>query len=191
MTTTIPATRTWNELTIPVAGTFTLDPAHTRVGFVARHLMVSKVRGSFTDVAGEITVADHPTDSSVRVTIGAGSITTGVADRDTHLRTGDFLEVEKYPTLTFRGTGLVVGDSGFTLHGELTIKDVTRELDLEVEFEGVALSPWGQEVIGFSARTEIDREEFGITWNQALETGGVMVGRKVIIEIEAEAVRQS
>lgn len=191
MTTTTPATRTWNELTIPVAGTFSLDPAHTRVGFVARHLMVSKVRGSFTDVAGEITVADQPTDSSVRVTIGAGSITTGVPDRDTHLRSGDFLEVEKYPNLTFRGTGLVGGDSGFTLRGELTIKDVTRELDLEVEFEGVALSPWGQEVIGFSARTEIDREEFGITWNQALETGGVMVGRKVVIEIEAEAIRQS
>lgn len=191
MSTTTLATRTWNGLTIPAPGTFALDPAHTRVGFLARHLMVSKVRGSFTEVAGEITVADQPTDSSVQVTIGAGSITTGVADRDAHLRSGDFLEAEKYPTLTFRSTGLAVGEGSFMLSGELTIKDVTRQVDLEVEFEGVALSPWGQEVIGFTARTTIDREEFGMTWNQAVETGGVMVGKKVIIEIEAEAIRQA
>jgi polyisoprenoid-binding protein YceI len=184
------ATRTWNGQTIPAPGTFALDPAHTRVGFVARHLMVSKVRGSFTEVAGEITVAEQPADSSVQVTIGAASITTGVADRDAHLRSGDFLEAEKYPALTFRSSGLVAGEEGFTLTGELTIKDVTREVTLDVEFEGLALSPWNQEVIGFTARTTIDREEFGITWNQALETGGVMVGRKVTIEIEAEAIRQ-
>jgi polyisoprenoid-binding protein YceI len=185
------ATRTWNGQTIPAPGTFALDPAHTRVGFVARHLMVSKVRGNFTEVAGEITVAEQPADSSVQVTIGAASITTGVADRDAHLRSGDFLEAEKYPALTFRSTGLVAGADGFTLTGELTIKDVTREVALEVEFEGLALSPWDQEVIGFTARTTIDREEFGITWNQAVETGGVMVGKKVTIEIEAEAIRQS
>lgn len=185
-------TRTWNGLTIPEPGTFALDPAHTRVGFVARHMMVSKVRGNFQEVAGEITVAEQPTDSSVQVTIGVGSITTGVADRDAHLRTSDFLEVEKYPELTFRSTGLDVGEGGgFTLRGELTIKDVTREVALEVEFEGVAASPWGQEVIGFSAQTEIDREDFGITYNQALETGGVMIGKKVKLEIEAEAIRQS
>jgi polyisoprenoid-binding protein YceI len=184
------ATRTWNGRAIPAPGSFALDPAHTRVGFVARHLMVSKVRGNFAEVAGEITVAEQPADSSVQVTIGAASITTGVADRDAHLRSGDFLEAEKYPALTFRSSGLVAGEEGFTLTGELTIKDVTREVTLDVEFEGLALSPWNQEVIGFTARTTIDREEFGITWNQALETGGVMVGRKVTIEIEAEAIRQ-
>jgi polyisoprenoid-binding protein YceI len=185
-------TRTFAGLSIPTPGTFALDPAHTRVGFVARHLMVSKVRGSFTQVSGEITVAEDPLASSVTVHIPAASIDTGVADRDTHLRSGDFLEVEKYPELTFRSTRVTEPNgNGFTLVGELTIRDVTREVTLDVEFEGVATSPWGQEVVGFSASAEIDREEFGITWNQALEAGGVLVGKKVKIEIEAEAIRQA
>lgn len=184
-------TRTWNGVTIPTAGTFAIDAAHTRVGFVARHMMVSKVRGSFTDVSGQITVAADPTASAVEVAIKAGSIQTGVADRDDHLRRPDFLDVEKYEDLTFRSTGLVADGASFTLRGELTIKDVTREVELDVDFEGVARSPWGQEVIGFTASTEIDREEFGISFNQALETGGVLIGKKVKIEIEAEAIRQS
>jgi polyisoprenoid-binding protein YceI len=186
------ATRIYAGLTIPTAGTFALDPAHTRVGFVARHLMVSKVRGSFTQVSGEITIAEDPLASNVTVRIPAASIDTGVPDRDNHLRSGDFLEVEKYPELTFRSSGLTqpAGDK-FQLVGELTVRDVTREVTLDVEFEGLATSPWGQEVIGFSASTEIDREEFGITWNQALEAGGVLVGKKVKLEIEAEAIRQA
>jgi polyisoprenoid-binding protein YceI len=160
------------------------------VGFVARHMMVSKVRGSFGEVAGEIMVAEEPTDSAVTVTIGVASIATGVADRDAHLRSTDFLELDKHPNLTFRSTGLELGKGGFILRGELTIKGVTRQVALDVEYEGVVASPWGQEVIGFTARTEIDREEFDISWNQALETGGVLVGRKITIEIEAEAIRQ-
>lgn len=183
--------RTWNGLAVPAAGTFVLDPAHTRVGFVARHLMVSKVRGAFTQVTGEVVVAQDPAESSVTADIPAASIDTGVADRDTHLRSADFLDVDTYPALTFRSTGLThTGDNEFTLRGELTIRDVTREVELALEFEGAARSPWGQEVIGFTATTEIDREDFGITWNQALETGGVLVGKKVSIEISAEAVRQ-
>ena len=193
MTDTVEATtRTWNGLTIPTAGTFALDPTHTRVGFVARHLMVSKVRGAFTQVSGELVIGEEPTESSVTAVIPTASIDTGVADRDGHLRSADFLDVETYPTLTFRSTGLASdGDNEFTLRGELTVRDVTREVELEVEFEGLARSPWGQEVIGFTATTEIDREEFGITWNQALETGGVLVGKKVKIEISAEAIRQA
>lgn len=191
MTSNEPKTRTWNGVTIPQPGTFTIDPTHTRVGFVARHLMVSKVRGSFTDVSGEIVVTEDPTASTASVTIQAASIDTGVADRDNHLCSGDFLDVEKFPQLTFRSTGLEVTEDGFQLRGELTIKDVTREVTLDAEFEGVARSPWGQEVIGFTATTEIDREDFGITWNQALETGGVLVGKKVKVEIELEAIRQS
>ncbi|GAA1801832.1 YceI family protein [Planosporangium flavigriseum] len=185
-------TRNFAGLTIPTAGTFALDPTHTRVGFVARHLMVSKVRGNFTEVSGEITVAEDPLASSVTVRIPAASIDTRVADRDAHLRSGDFLDVETFPELTFRSTR-VLQPSGdrFQLVGELTIRDVTREVTLDVEFEGVAVSPWGQEVIGFNASTEIDREEFGMTWNQALEAGGVLVGKKVKIEIEAEAIRQA
>ncbi|HEU4424620.1 MAG TPA: YceI family protein [Pilimelia sp.] len=188
----VPSTRTWNGVTIAAPGTFVLDPAHTRVGFVARHLMVSKVRGAFTKVSGEIVVGEDPTHSAVVAVIDAASIDTGVADRDAHLRSADFLEVEAHPTLTFRSTGVIAGTGGeFRLAGELTVRGVTRPVELAVEFEGVARSPWGQEVIGFTAATEIDREDFGLTWNQALETGGVLVGRKVKIEISAEAIRQA
>jgi polyisoprenoid-binding protein YceI len=190
--TVLSPVRTWNGVAIPAAGTFALDPAHTRVGFVARHMMVSKVRGAFTEVSGDVVIADDPADSAVSAVIPAASIDTGVADRDKHLRSADFLDVDKFPALTFRSTGLVPDrENTFTLRGELTVRDVTRPVELEVEFEGAARSPWGQEVIGFTATTEIDREEFGITWNQALETGGVLVGRKVKIEISAEAVRQA
>jgi polyisoprenoid-binding protein YceI len=190
---TAPAnTREYNGLTIPTPGKFDLDPAHTRVSFVARHMMVSKVRGGFTSASGSIVIAEDPLESHVEVSIDAASIDTGVADRDGHLRSPDFLNVEQWPALTFKSTR-VTGVSGneFKLVGELTIRDVTREVQLDVEFEGHAKSPWGQEVIGFSATTEIDREEFGITWNQALETGGVLVGKKVKIEIGAEGVRQA
>ncbi|GAA3280009.1 MULTISPECIES: YceI family protein [Dactylosporangium] len=185
-------TRDYNGLTIPTAGKFEIDPAHTRVGFVARHMMVSKVRGGFTSASGSIVIAEDPLQSHVDVNIDAASIDTGVADRDGHLRSPDFLNVEQWPHLTFKSTRVLsVSGNEFKVVGDLTIRDVTREVELDVEFEGHAKSPWGQEVIGFSATTEIDREEFGITWNQALETGGVVVGKKVKIEIGAEAVRQA
>jgi polyisoprenoid-binding protein YceI len=182
--------RPFEGLTIPSAGTFALDPAHTTVGFVARHLVVSKVRGSFSEVSGTITVADNPLESSVEVVIGAASINTGQPDRDNHLRSADFLELEKYPNLTYRSTGVKSHKGNeFVLAGELTIRDVTRAVDLEVEYDGTIVSPYGQEVIAFTASTEIDREEFGITWNQAIEAGGVMVGKKVKIELNIEATR--
>jgi polyisoprenoid-binding protein YceI len=185
------ATRSWDGLTIPAAGTYELDQAHKRVGFVARHMMVSKVRGEFAEATATITVAEDPLASSVTATLQAASISTGQADRDNHLRSGDFLEAEKYPTLEYRSTG-VKSHSGneFVLAGELTIKDVTRPVDLQVEFEGAGTSPYGQEVFGFSATAEIDREDFGLTWNVAMESGGVLVGKKVKIEIEGEAIRQ-
>ena len=186
------STRSYNGVNIPETGLFALDPAHTRVGFVARHLMVSKVRGSFGTVSGELSIADEPEQSAVSVTIDTASITTGAPDRDGHLRSPDFLDVERFPTMTFRSTRVSDLDGGsFTLVGDLTIKDVTREVALQAEFEGVARTPWGSEVVGFTARAEIDREDFGMTWNQALETGGVLVGKKVTIEIEAEAIRQA
>jgi polyisoprenoid-binding protein YceI len=192
MTVPTVATRTRDGVAIPAPGAFALDPAHTRVGFVARHLMVSKVRGSFTGVSGEITVAEDPADSCVTATIDSATIGTGSPDRDAHLRGPDFLDAERFPALTFRSTRLVdLADSSFTLAGDLTIRDVTREVALRVDFGGVVRNPWGTEVIAFTARTEIDRESFGITWNQALETGGVLVGRTVTIEIEAQALRQA
>jgi polyisoprenoid-binding protein YceI len=192
MTTAALATRTLDGVVIPEAGTFALDPAHLTVGFVARHLMVSKVRGSFGEVSGSIVIGEDPLASSVEVAIKTASITTGQADRDTHLRSADFLDVEAYPEMIFKSTKVVpVGGNEFTVVGNLTVHGVTNEVQLDVEFEGVAKSPWGQEVIGFTATGEIDREAFGMTWNAALETGGVLVGKKIKLEIEAEAIRQA
>ncbi|MEU5908522.1 YceI family protein [Micromonospora sp. NPDC047527] len=185
-------TRDWDGLTIPAPGTYVLDAAHKRVGFVARHMMVSKVRGEFNEATATITIAEDPLQSSVVATIQGASIDTTQADRDGHLRSPEFLDVEKYPTLEFRSNGVKSRRGNeFVLTGELTIKDVTRPVELEVEFEGVGRSPFGQDIFGFSASTEIDREEFGLTWNVTLETGGVLVGKKVKIEIEGEAIRQA
>ncbi len=192
MTAQALSVRTLDGISIPTAGTFAIDPAHTEVSAIARHLMVSKVRGAFSGVTGTITIADDPLRSSVTASIPAATINTGVADRDNHLRSPDFLDVEKYPTLQFRSTRIVPrGGNRFVVRGDLTIRGVTREVDLDLEFDGVAISPWGQEVLAVTASTEFDREDYGMTWNQALETGGVLVGRKLKVEISAEAVRQA
>lgn len=192
MTQSVVATRPFEGLQIPVAGTYELDAAHKRVGFVVRHLMVSKVRGQFAEATATVTIAENPLESGVTASITTASIETGQTDRDNHLRSGDFFDAEKFPTLEFRSTG-IKSHSGneFVLDGELTIKDITKPVELTVEFEGATLSPYGQVVFGFSAHTEIDREDWGLTWNMALESGGVMVGKKVKIEIEGEAIRQA
>jgi len=192
MTDSVATTREFQGLTIPVAGTYELDAAHKRVGFVVRHLMVSKVRGNFGDATATIIVTDDPMQTQVSATIQTASVNTGQTDRDNHLRSGDFFDAEKYPTMEFRSTGIKSHDGNeFVLDGELTIKDVTRPVELKVEFEGVGRSPYGHDVFGFSATTEIDREDWGLTWNVALEQGGVMVAKKVKIEIEGEAIRQA
>jgi polyisoprenoid-binding protein YceI len=184
--------REYQGVQIPAAGTYTLDANHKRVGFVARHLMVSKVRGNFETAEATIVVGEDPLQSSVSATIQAASVNTNAADRDNHLRGGDFFDAEKYPTLEFRSTALKSWDNGeFVLDGELTIKDVTKPVVLKVEFEGAGKSPYGFDVFGFSATTEIDREDWGLTWNMALESGGVMVSKKIKIEIEGEAIRQA
>ena len=184
--------RVVDGVTLPAAGTYVLDPGHTRIGFVARHLMVTKVRGAFREFEGSITIGDDTTASTAQATIKTASIDTGTPDRDTHLVSGDFLEVEKFPTISF-ANAKVVSQKGtdFTVTGDLTIKDVTREVTLDVELDGVAKDPWGNEKLAVTARTEIDRENFGMTWNVALETGGVLVSKKVVIEIEAQAARQA
>jgi polyisoprenoid-binding protein YceI len=188
----VATTREFQGLQIPAAGTYVLDAAHKRVGFVVRHLMVSKVRGDFAEAEATITIGEDPLQSSVTATIRTASVHTGQADRDNHLRTGDFFEAEKYPTMEYRSTGIKSFDGNeFVLHGELTIKGVTRPVELLVEFEGAGRSPYGFDVFGFSATTEIDREDWGLTYNMALESGGVMIGKKVKIEIEGEAIRQA
>jgi len=192
MSAPVLSVREYGGVTIPAPGTFSIDSAHSEVSAIVRHLVVSKVRGSFAGVNGTITIAEDPVASTVTARIPAETINTGVADRDNHLRSADFLDVEQYPTLDFRSTGVVnLKGTDFVLQGELTIRGVSREVELKVEFDGVARSPWGQEVIAFTAKTEFDREDFGMTWNQALETGGVLVGKKVTVEISAQAIRQA
>jgi polyisoprenoid-binding protein YceI len=187
-----PGLRVFDGVQLPAPGTYVLDPSHTRIGFIARHLMVTKVRGSFGEFDGSITVAEDPARSTAQATIRALSIETGVPDRDAHLRSGDFLEAEKYPELTFANARVVAQKGAtFTVRGDLTIKDVTKEVELVVELDGVVTDPFGNEKLAVSARTEINREDFGMTWNAALETGGVLVSQKIVIEIEAQAVRQA
>ena len=193
MTTTAPqlATRSFNGLDIPEAGTFGLDPSHSVAQFTARHLVVAKTKGRFTDWSGEITIAEDPLASHVDVTISAASITTGDNQRDEHLRSADFLDVEQFPALTYRSSAVRhVGHAKFVVDGDLTIRGVTKPVALELDYEGLVRDPWGGERAVFSAKTKINREDFGLTWNQALETGGVLVGKEVTIDLEVEAVRR-
>lgn len=185
-TTTTTATRTWEGTTIPAAGTYTIDPAHSTVEFVARHLMVSKVRGGFARFDGAITIAEQPAESALEVTIDPASITTGAEDRDAHLRSGDFLDAERFPAMTYRSTAVERTSGGWRVLGDLTIRGVTLPVPMDVEFLGAVADPWGNTKSAFSARAEIDREAFGLTWNVALESGGVLVGKKVAIEIEVQ-----
>jgi polyisoprenoid-binding protein YceI len=184
------ATETTTALTPIASGVWEIDPSHSNVEFVARHLL-SKVRGRFTGFEGAITIDDDPSRSSVEATIDAASVDTHNADRDAHLRSPDFLDVERFPKLSFRSTAVAEDGAGsYRVDGDLAIRGVTRPVTLELEYLGWSDDPWGGKRAGFSATTEIDRHDFGATWNLAVETGGVVVGRKVRIELEIEAVLQ-
>lgn len=175
---------------LPAAGDWELDASHSHVEFVVRHVM-SKVRGRFTDFSGVIHVGEQPEDSQVEAVIQAASVDTHHADRDQHLRSPDFFDVERFPTITFRSTRVEPGEGGrFHLVGDLTIRNVTREVTLEAEYHGVGPDPWGGQRTGFSASTEVDREDFGLLWNLAIDTGGFVLGHKVRLELEVEAVRR-
>jgi polyisoprenoid-binding protein YceI len=190
-TTANPAVRVVDGAEVPATGTYALDTSHSQVGFAVRHVMISKTRGRFSDFAGNIEIAENPFDSSVAVTIQTASVDTRDEQRDGHLRSGDFFDVEAHPTMSYQSRSVRdAGKGRYILDGDLTIKGVTQSVPLELTFEGGAADPWGNVRIGFSAKAELDREAFGLTWNQALETGGVLVGKKVTIEIEAEAVKQ-
>jgi polyisoprenoid-binding protein YceI len=182
--------RVVDGVALPAAGTYVLDPTHTRIGFVARHLMVTKVRGRFAGVTGSIVVGDDPAASSTEVTIEAASIDTRSPDRDAHLRGPDFLDVEQFPTLEFRSSRVYRAKGDWKLDGQLTIKGVTRPVTLDVDYDGEATDPWGNTKVGFTARADIDREDWGLTWNVALETGGVLVSRKIQLELDVQAVKQ-
>lgn len=212
-------TRTWNGLVVPAAGTYELDVAHQRIGFLAMHMMVSPVRGQFGTGGAVIHVAEDPLASSVAATIDAASIETANVDRDTHLRSADFLDVEAFPTIEFRSTAVewnpapdpifswaalkgrmpgrdvdtsraAAGTSTkFVLHGQLTIRGITQPIALDAEFGGVGTDPYGRHLFGFSATADFERAAFGLLWNVALEAGGVLVAKTVRIELAGEALR--
>ena len=181
------APTTLSELT----GTYTIDPAHTRIGFVARHAMVTKVRGSFNDFEGTVTIdGDNPTASQARVVIKAQSIDTRNEQRDEHLRSNDFLAMETYPEITFVSTGVErTGDAELELTGELTIKGITQPVTIPFTFEGAATDPFGNLRVGFEGATTINRRDFDVTWNAPLETGGVLISDKITLEFEVELVK--
>ena len=176
------------KIDIP-AGTWTLDKAHSSLSFVARHMMVTKVRGTFLSFDGTVDVAENPTETRVKLEIETGSVKTGAADRDAHLISPDFFDVVAYPTMKFVSTNIDEKDGRWRLTGDLTIKDITRPVTLDVSFEGAETNPWGKSIAAFTASAEVDREAWGLTWNVPLDSGGLLVGRKVKLEIEAQLHR--
>ena len=180
-------------MTLPAGltpGIWTLDMSHSDIGFTVRHAGISKVRGRFSDASATAHVRDSLKDSSLHATVKTASFDSGEPNRDAHVRGADFFDVESFPEMTFRATGVEGDGEDYTLTGDLTIRGITKPVELEVEFTGVAVDPFGATRAGFSAETEISRKEFGLTWNAALETGGFLVSDKVKINLEAALVKQ-
>jgi polyisoprenoid-binding protein YceI len=180
-----------NGVEYPAVGTYELDPAHTSVGFAVRHMAVSKVRGTFTKFDGSFEIGDDAADSKVHVTIDPNSVDTRDENRDNHLRTNDFFDVANYPQWTFDSTAVrEVGPGELVVDGDLTIRGVTKPVTLVLTLEGVVTDPFGNHRVGFSARASINRDDFGVSFGAVMESGGLVVGKKIEIEIEAEATRQ-
>ncbi|HZB60735.1 MAG TPA: YceI family protein [Actinomycetota bacterium] len=187
-----PGTRVVDGRVVPEAGTWEIDPSHQSFEFIARHLM-AKVRGRFPGASGAATIAERPEDSTLEIEIDANSIDTKDDTRDAHMRSNDFFGVEDHPTISFRSTGVRPGkgESEWQVDGDLTIKGTTRPVTVDVEFLGGAIDPWGNQRIGFSGVVpEVDREEWGLTWNAPLEAGGFLLSKSVRLEIEAELIRK-
>jgi len=185
-TATAPRTGALADLT---PGTWTVDPTHSTVGFTARHLMITKVRGTFTDFDGVVTVADSPLDSSVVANVRLASVDTGNADRDAHLRTADFFDTDQNAEMTLRSTEIREEAGDYVLVGDLTIAGRTRPVEFALAFDGVTVDPFGNTKAGFEASTEINRSDWGLSFNMALETGGVLVSEKVRIDLDIQLVR--
>lgn len=173
------------------AGTYIIERDHSEIGFQVRHAGIAKVRGSFTDYDGTIVVADDLAQSRTEVEIRTASIFTGSDARDNHLRSADFFDAENNPAITFVSSEVRADDDEMTIVGDLTINGVTRPVTLEVDYNGAATDPFGNERIGFEAKTKINRKDFGLTWNAALETGGVLVSDQVTLRLEVSAVKQA
>ena len=178
-----------SDLKALTPGTWTVDPSHSNIGFTARHLMVAKVRGSFTEFTGTIDVADDRLKSTLNATVKAKSVNTGDETRDAHLRGEDFFDADNHEQWTLASTGIESAGDDFVLHTNLTIKGVAKPVDFALEFDGVVNDPWGNTKAGFTAEAEINRKDFGLEWNVALEAGGVVVGEKVKILLEIEALK--
>lgn len=174
-----------------LTGTYAIDPTHSRIGFVARHAMVTKVRGSFNEFEGSGRFdQEHPESSTIELTIQAASVDTRNADRDGHVRGADFFDVETYPTLAFAATSVeALSEDTFRVTGDLTIKATTKPVTIDFELSGPAVDPWGNTRIGLEGSTVVNRKEWGLSWNAALEAGGVLVSDKVTLEFEVSAVR--
>jgi polyisoprenoid-binding protein YceI len=186
------ATRTLAGVELPAPGVWQIDPGHAEVAFIGRHFMLTKVRGRFTGVSGTVTIAEEPTESSLEVIIDMASVSSGDQARDDHLRSADFFDVENHPTASFRSTAVTrLGAANGTVTGDLTIKGVTRPVTLAVEYLGHARDPWGNDRAVFSAHGSLDREDWGLTWNMVLDTGGLLVSKEIRLEIEVETIRQA
>ena len=172
------------------AGTWAVDTSHSTIGFVARHMMVAKVRGRFKDFTADIVIAENPLESRVDATVQMASVDTNDETRDNHLRTNDFFDIENHPTMTFRTTSIEPDGDNYKLNGDLTVRGVTKPVTFDLEVGGAGKDPWGNTKAGFSATTTINRKDFGVEWNAPLETGGVIVGDKVTIELDIEAALQ-
>ena len=187
---TQPLVREHEGQEIPAPGTYVIDTSHSAVEFVGRHLGLAKVRGRFTKFAGNIEIAEIPEQSSVEVDIDVASVESADARRDEHLRSPDFFHVEEHPSMVFKSTSVTPVDAGtWDVAGDLTIRGVTRPVVLHTEFEGAENTPFGDQRIGFSATTEINREDWDLGWNVVLESGGLLVGKKIKIELSVEAIR--
>ena len=183
-------TRNVDGTEVPVVGSWAIDPGHAEVAFIGRHFMLTKVRGRFTDIVGTVVIADDPADSSVDVTINMASVESGSDDRDNHLRSSDFFDVENHPEGRFRSTSVTLNGDTTRVSGELTLVGITCPVVLDVLYVGSTVDPWGGHRAIYSASTEINREDWGLTWNVALEAGGLLVSKKIRIELEVETVRQ-
>jgi len=191
MAETTVSSRTVNGAEYPAVGTYAIDTSHTRLGFAVRHMAVSKVRGDFKEFSGTLELAENPEDSKISVTIQAGSVDTHDENRDNHLRTNDFFDVENHPTWTFTSTAIrPITATEWNVDGDLTIRGVTKKVTLDATLEGVVTDPYGFHRVGFSATTSIDREDFGVSFNGVMEAGGLVVGKKVDIDLEVEATYQ-
>ncbi len=178
-----------SDLSALTPGTWTVDASHSTIGFVVRHLVVAKVRGRFSEFAGSLIITENPLQSKVEATVQAASIDSNDESRDGHLRSPDFFDVEQFPQWSLVSTGIEAAGSNYVLHTDLTIRGVTQSVDFTLEFDGVATDPWGNVKAGFTAEAEVNRKDFGLTWNVALEAGGFVVGDKVKLTLEIEAVR--